>query len=417
VFEDIILPQYRIVGSTTYRSRLGSHSSVSTSDPENLQAILATRINDYSLGEIRSGNMFELLGHGIFTSDGEAWARYRQQLKPQFSRDQVSDLEAAERHLQILYRALPQNTSETIDIVPLLFRFTMDVSTEFLFGQSVNSQTTAVHSEDSGNKSDLQEEEKFVEAMTYSQEYIIWRLRLSKLWWLARSKKFRDACQTCKDFTSRFVQSALDTKRSSPPPDEHGKEKFVLLNALTNETRNPIELRDQMLHVLLAGRDTTAALLAWTIALLSRDPEVYARYRSVVLSHFGTATAPTEPMTFSSLKACKELTHLLYETIRVYPVNPINSRTAIRDTILPVGGGADGRSPVAVRKGEVVTYSSYILHRRKDLWGEDAEEWRPERWVGRKLGWEFLGFNGGPRVCIGRMFKVSFSRFRPAFPL
>ncbi|KAM3078126.1 hypothetical protein ACMFMG_002572 [Clarireedia jacksonii] len=412
LLEDLIAAQYRTVGRTTYRSyRLVSHSHVATFDPENLQAILATRFNDYSLGESRSKNLFDLLGHGIFTADGEAWAHYRQQLKPQFSRDQVSDLEAAERHLQILYRALPQNNFETIDIFPLLLRFTMDVSTEFLFGQSVNSQTTALHSEDSGNKKHLQEEERFVEAITYSQDYIIWRLRLSKLWWLARSKKFRDACQTCKDFTSQFVQSALDSKRFLPPVDDQGKEKFVLLNALTSETRNPIELRDQMLHVLLAGRDTTAALLAWSITLLSRHPEIYAQYRSVVLSHFGTTTSPTEPMTFTSLKACKELTYLLYETIRLYPIVPINSRVAIRDTILPVGGGADGRSPVAVRKGEVVTYATYMLHRRKDIWGEDAEEWKPERWVGRKLGWEFMGFSGGPRVCIGQQYALNEASF------
>lgn len=87
----------------------------------------------------------------------------------------------------------------------------------------------------------------------------------------------------------------------------------------------------------------------------------------------------------------------------------MNSRVAIRDTVLPVGGGSDGRKPIVVRKGERVTYSTYVMHRRADIWGEDVLEWKPERWEGRRLGWEFGGFSGGARVCIGREFFLSFS--------
>jgi len=47
------------------------------------------------------------------------------------------------------------------------------------------------------------------------------------------------------------------------------------------------------------------------------------------------------------------------------------------------------------------------MHRRKDLWGEDADVWRPERWLGRRPGWEYLPFNGGPRICIGQQFALT----------
>ncbi|KAB8303850.1 hypothetical protein EYC80_005221 [Monilinia laxa] len=290
VLDDHIFARYQQMGVGTYRMHKPFYNSiVYTSDPSNIQAILATQFNDYGLGPSRSQNMFELLGHGIFTADGDAWAHYRQQLKPQFSRGQISDLDAAEQHLRILYRALPQTSSEPADLLPLLLRFTMDVSTEFLFGKSVNSQTTALQSIHSGTTKELLAEEEFVEAISYAQEYIVFRLRFSKLWWLARSKRFLDACQTCKNYSANFVQSALSS--SSEPPStsiskregkEEGsqkKEKYILLNDLTEETRNPTELRDQMLHLLLAGRDTTAALLAWTLLLLSRDSARYKKYR------------------------------------------------------------------------------------------------------------------------------------------
>jgi len=107
-------------------------------------------------------------------------------------------------------------------------------------------------------------------------------------------------------------------------------------------------------------------------------------------------------MTFASLKACKAITHILYETLRLYPLAPINGRRALKDTVLPTGGGPDRKQPIAVRKGEQIRYSMYVMHRRHDIWGDDADEFRPDRWEKRKLGWEFIPFSGGPRVCLGR---------------
>lgn len=166
ILEDQIRARYLQMGVNTYRVHDSFyHSTIYTSSPQNMQAILATKFHDYELGPSRTENMFELLGHGIFTADGEAWSRYREQLKPQFSHEQISDLESADRHLRILFRALPQERAEEVDLLPLLLRFTMDVNTEFLFGKSVNSQTTALQSLDSGNTKAMQAEEKFVEAM------------------------------------------------------------------------------------------------------------------------------------------------------------------------------------------------------------------------------------------------------------
>ena len=79
-----------------------------------------------------------------------------------------------------------------------------------------------------------------------------------------------------------------------------------------------------------------------------------------------------------------------------------NARDAVDDTYLPLGGGPDGKSPLFVPKGGVVAWSLFAMHRRKDYYGEDAEEFRPERWETLRPGWEYLPFNGGPRICLGR---------------
>lgn len=95
--------------------------------------------------------------------------------------------------------------------------------------------------------------------------------------------------------------------------------------------------------------------------------------------------------------------------LRLYPQLPVNVRFAIRPTILPRGGGADGLSPVLINKGTGIGWSSYHLHRREDIYGPDASVYRPERWESGQLLHEvaqkggFLDFHAGPRICLGSM--------------
>ena len=116
---------------------------------------------------------------------------------------------------------------------------------------------------------------------------------------------------------------------------------------------------------------------------------------------------------------------IIPSVLRLYPSVPINMRQATKATVLPVGGGPNGSSPILVRKGEAVSYSVYAMHRRKDLYGEDADQFRPDRWEPgsakgpdlRHIGWGYLPFNGGPRVCLGRKCDVSFfCHGSPSFP-
>jgi cytochrome P450 len=140
--------------------------------------------------------------------------------------------------------------------------------------------------------------------------------------------------------------------------------------------------------------------------VLSQHEDVFKNLRNIVLESFGTYSNPQE-ITFEGLKSCNYLQWVLNETLRLYPVVPVDGRRALKDTTLPVGGGPDGTGRVYVKKGTQVDYSVYIMHRRKDLWGADADEFKPERWNGRKSGWEYLPFNGGPRICIGQQFALT----------
>lgn len=86
--------------------------------------------------------------------------------------------------------------------------------------------------------------------------------------------------------------------------------------------------------------------------------------------------------------------------------------------MLPTGGGPDGNSPILVRKGEVVVFSQYVNSRRKNIYGPDADDFRPERWEGQELaniGWAYFPFNGGPRQCLGQdlaLMEISYTIVR-----
>ena len=95
--------------------------------------------------------------------------------------------------------------------------------------------------------------------------------------------------------------------------------------------------------------------------------------------------------------------------LRLYPSVPVNTRTAICTTVLPTGGGPDRTSPILIPKGSAVAFCVYAMHRRPDLYGMDAELFRPERWDedmplqkdAVKAKWGYLPFHGGPRMCLG----------------
>jgi cytochrome P450 len=95
--------------------------------------------------------------------------------------------------------------------------------------------------------------------------------------------------------------------------------------------------------------------------------------------------------------------------LRLYPPVPLNNRQATETTILPTGGGPDGHSPILVRKGEVVVFSQYVNSRKRNIYGSDADDFRPERWEGgglANIGWAYFPFNGGPRQCLGEDFAL-----------
>lgn len=408
LFSDWFLPEFRGKGVRTFRNQsLGSFQFL-TVDPENLKAMLSTNFEDYSIGS-RYESFFPLLGRGLFTLDGPEWKHSRAIMKPQFSRQQISHTSTIEAHLQQLMRIIDENGEhgqKGVEIQDLMMKFTLDTATEFLFGFSAESLTN-------GNP-EIEYAREFSGALSHAQQMLAERVRADKFYMLVDSPKFRRNAKLCKDYAMKFVMLALKQKKQE-------KEKYVFLEELAKETQDPILLRDQALNVLMAGRDTTSALVSWVLYFLALKPKVFERLRKEVVMRFGEdlETGEDQAITFESLKRCEYLRHVINETMRLVPLVPANMREAIRDTVLPRGGydptSPDPQNedlPLFVPKGTAVVYFTYVLHRDKERWGPDVDEFRPERWEDARQSevtrhpWAFIPFSGGPRVCLGQQFAL-----------
>lgn len=379
----------------TFGSRLFFQRVIITCEPQIVKTILSLKFKDFSLGN-REQTLGPLLGHGIFNSDGEAWAHSRAMIRPNFTRDQVADLEAFERHIQHLFKVLPRDGS-TVDLQELFFRLTIDSATEFLFGKSVNTLRPDAQGGPDGDV--------FAENFNKAQKSVTLRTRLGLMRYIYSDKEGAEATRICHEYVDQFVDEAVRYREKIDLEKQSGiavHEKYVFLHELAKATKDKRRLRDELLNVLLAGRDTTASLLSNMWFIVAQRPDIFAKLRREV-----EETLHGELPTYEQLRNMKYLKYCLNESLRLHPVVPGNSRLAIRDTVLPTGGGPNGNAPLFVPKGVIVVYNPYCMHRRKDFFGEDADEFRPERWEQLRPGWEYLPFNGGPRICLGQQYALT----------
>ncbi|KAK8090353.1 hypothetical protein PG997_005314 [Apiospora hydei] len=401
----------------TYRNQMFPEwtMTISTDEPENIKAVLATRFDDWDIPYFRIQGFYPVLGyHSIFTVNGAEWQHARAMLRPAFVRNQLADLGRFDFHARKLLAKLPQDPSSKVDLQDLFSMLMVDTTSDFMFGQS----TDLLGAADADSLT-------FVKHFDASMHKIAWRARLSWLTQLRPDRELDEYVRFMRSYIARFV-AKVKAQRASLAADEAkaaaGGDRYVFLDQLI-DTGEPDEvIRDQLLSIFVAGRDTTTSVLTYLFFELSRRPDVERRLRDEI------AALGAENPSWEQLKGMNYLQMAIKEALRLNPPVALNSREAVRDTVLPRGGGPDGKQPVFVPKGTNVRYQPWCMQRRTDLYGEDAEEFRPERWetirptyvllrcgwselstdmLTRLLSYEYVPFNAGPRICIGQQFALT----------
>ncbi|KAK0479858.1 cytochrome P450 [Armillaria luteobubalina] len=421
---------------------------VVTISPKHIQQILATEFENFEKGQRFQHAMKSVLGVGVFNADGtfaltygclcqlppplgSMWKFHRSMTRPFFTRDRITHFELYDRHADVTISQMKNRlrSGYSVDIQDLMGRFTIDSATDFLFGSCVNSLLTTLpypHNasltmRDSENNLPT-EAHVFVESFQEAQRILSIRERQGWTWPLSEITKDKTEApmKVVHGFVEPIIEAALQKQKAfgsarKKDINEIGDDE-TLLDHLICVTSDLEVIRDETLNILLAARDTTASTLTLVIYFLSMYPETCARLRQEILARVGPNRMPT----FEDIKEMKFLRAVINETLRLYPVVPFDVRDSINATTFPSTDPSE--KPFYIPAHTKIVYSVFLMHRRKDLWGSDAEEFDPDRFLDRRLKtyltpnpFIFLPFNAGPRICLGQQFaynEISFMLVR-----
>ncbi|KAI1371764.1 cytochrome P450 [Hypoxylon crocopeplum] len=386
----------------TYRHRVfpSTVGMISSDEPDNVRAVLSAQFDDWNIPQMRVRAFLPVLGHhSIFTTNGDAWRHARATLRPAFVRDQVADLRCFDRHVTKLIGRIPRD-GRPFDLQAMFSMLTTDTISDFMFGRSTDILGSAP-----------EDGLRFGRCFDVSMQKIANRARLGLLTLLIKDREL-DECTTFMNAYVDKYMAEVRREQSEKREEEEGK-RYVFLNELLRTGESDEATRDHLITIFTAGRDTTTSVLSYLFLELSSRPDVVTAIQHEIkdLDLSDTNQLPT----WENLRNMKYLNWSIKEALRLNPPVAANAREAVRDTVLPTGGGPDGKSPVFVTKGTIIRYIPWAMHRRQDIYGSDADEFHPERWESLRTTYEYVPFNAGPRICVGQQFaltQLAFVTFR-----
>lgn len=260
----------------------------------------------------------------------------------------------------------------------------LDSSTEFIFGQSIDSLR---------DKTGASQE--FLDAFNLALAGAGKRANSGGVF--AFTSMFDKSWEKHYSKVHAFIDEAIarHTNRSveKDSTETDFRQRYVLIDGMATEIQDPVELRFQLLNIFFPARDTSAIAVSNTLFCLARNPHLWKELRAEALK------LGDQPLTFELMKSMQPFRYALFEALRLYGPSGQIRRVALRDTVLPKGGGPDASAPVFVPKGTRVYLNTFPKNRDPNIWGEDVEAFRPSRFEGKVLTWEFTPFFGGPRIC------------------
>lgn len=349
-------------------------------DPEAIRRMLLENLDNYPKSVVTKNLLRPAIGDSLFIAEGAHWRWQRRAAAPVFSHRNVMNLApimsaAAERSCDRIAAA----GARAVDMADDMVRTTFDVISEVTFSGDDSFDGQAVH---------RSIDAYIAEAGRISLFDILgfpdWVPRPGRMMTgkaVTQMKRVADeAVEARRARGSKGVPDLLDLLLAGEDPE-------------TMRQMNTAELRDNLLTFIVAGHETTALTLAWSLYLCAFDQEVQDRAREEAQSVLQGRTATGEDV--ASLPLIRMIAD---EALRLYPPAAMVSRTAqAADTLC-------GRD---VRPGDTVIIPIYALHRNELLW-EDANAFRPDRFADRKAieRFAYLPFGDGPRICIGASFAL-----------
>lgn len=403
---------------STFEVYLFSIRIIYTVDPRNVEHMLKTNFNNYIKGYISYDVLTDLLGEGIFNSDGERWRQQRKTVSLEFASKNLRDHSAqAFRALSVKFAdilAEAAKGNKVVDMNDLFMRIAFDAICQVGFGVEVGALSPSL--------ADLPFATAFDRSNSVcASRYFDLSWKLKRLLNIGTEAQLKEDIVLIDNFTYSLIRKRrADMKKAAEAGLKETKSdilsRFITLSEEDPSQFTDKKLRDVILNIMIAGRDSSAATMSWFFYLLSQHPEVKDRILQEQeeqgmgnLKHEGKCEGEVcrncvqefvNGLTYEALSKLHYLHAVLTEVIRLYPAVPVDGKMAVSPDVLPDG--------TRVRPGDVVNFIPYAMGRSCGLWGKQAHSFDPMRWLQPdgvfrpESPFKFTAFQAGPRICVGK---------------
>ncbi|OMO74154.1 Cytochrome P450 [Corchorus capsularis] len=355
-------------------------SFLATADPQNVFYLMNTNYAAYPKGS-EWRKQFDVFGEALFNSDGEEWKRQRRIFHaflnhPKFHQSLSRILRQRLEHglIEVLDHVSKQEL--VIDLQDLIVRYASDIGWKLATGSDPNFLSIDFP------------ENKFNEAMNDVLEAAFYRAILPDSLWKLQSwlqvgleKKRSHAWKYFDRVLAEQISIQRQKASEAVAMDGDHEDNFNFLNCyltghkVTGPTPKDSLIRDNVIHMLFATDDTYSTSLGWFFYLLSQNPKFVPKIREEIERNLTMKKAGEfqVPASFDELNKLPYLQAALCETLRLYPPNPFEFRTATQRDTLPSGHRVNPQS--------VIIIAIHAMGKMTRLWGEDCHEFKPERWI------------------------------------
>ncbi|XP_027172746.1 cytochrome P450 CYP72A219-like [Coffea eugenioides] len=391
-----IIPEYLDLvkkhGKNTY-IWYGPEPSVCIQDPELIREA-SQNINLFHKPVVNQ--LTRLLAPGLISYNGDKWAKHRKLINPAFHGEKLklmlpSFCTSATAMLRKWEEIISPTGFCELDVWPSLRSLSSDAISRTAFGS--NYEEGRVIFELQGEQCEL-----CIKSL--------WSMLIPG-WRFLPTKRNRRMGQIFKDVTDS-IREIINSRLNEIRAGEFGDDEFLGLLLQSNSQEidrhgnkdfgmTIEEVIEECRLFYVAGQETTSVLLVWTLILLSVHQEWQTRARDEVLQVFGTRIPD-----FDGLNHLKLVTMILHEVLRLYPPIPVNGRITAAETKL---------GNLSLPSGVLVLIQTLLVHHDQAIWGEDAKEFKPERFSqgashATKGNIAFFPFGWGPRSCIGQSYAM-----------
>ncbi|KAF2210486.1 hypothetical protein CERZMDRAFT_69474 [Cercospora zeae-maydis SCOH1-5] len=390
-------------GLIYYSGLFRATGHVMVTSPDAIREVLVTRAYDYVKPEIGRKFLEQTTGRGLIVVEGDEHKLQRKSVAPAFSGKHVRNLvpvfwKSLRIQLDVASEGDDVRNSGVVELNMWASRATIDIICAATLGRDFDS----LRNDD--NELALQYKRVFGDKAG-AQVWVIFDilrtpppLQLAR--WMPFFKQFREAAEgryQLRPLCRKLVEQKRQDIKSGSDLQVDILSVLMQSGEFTDDG-----LVDQLLTFLAAGHETTSSAFAFTCWLLAKHPKIQDRLRDELKAHFAEAADISVDAT--DLDSLPYLDAVVSEQLRLYPSAPISPRWSVRETSI-LGHH--------IAKDQFVLLCPWAINRSKKLWGEDAQEFKPERWLTKESTehgkdtdtMRFLTFFYGPRSCPGQVFS------------